>query len=212
LFSIASMLGPSPAQVPRSSKSVKAAGRIWIPAGKFTVHVYAAGLVERRPGLTVDGRSLGSDESFTRPGYHNVVVADVRADDRVLAFIGTGASSQTLEPAKTIKYSTFDWRLTNERTSTLELASFEDGQWLLDDAETGRHVASGVRCDLVDTCFVDVPPGDYRVHHTWQPLLRFGFITTAVTAILAVSVLFASVALRRRALRGLPQKSILSLG
>jgi hypothetical protein len=179
---------------------------IWLPAGIYRAHLYATGLAEHTPQLSLDGRPTVGIESFSRASYHRLVLKHLAFDDRLLAFIGVGANSQSIRNASTIRKSTFDWHLTNDSKSTIELASFHDGQWVLDEAENGKHVASGVRCDLVNTCFVNIAPGDYRIHHTWQPLLRIGFAATLGTALLAISLLLFPAALQRRLARSSTEK------
>ena len=61
-----------------------------------------------------------------------------------------------------------------------------DGNWELHGAG-GNFV--GVACDIVNTCFLDVPPGRYEIVHHWPPTLLAGVGLTLAAAMLSLGLL-----------------------
>jgi hypothetical protein len=92
----------------------------------------------------------------------------------MLAFIPTAWPSSAPAIAVT-QDSSQRWSVHLDRATSLEGALLWDGNWRL--ASSGRSV-SGASCDLENTCFADVPPGDYHLWHAWPGYILIGFAIT----------------------------------
>lgn len=67
------------------------------------------------------------------------------------------------------------WSIHLDRTTSLEGAVLSDDNWRL---TSGGRSVTGASCDLENTCFANVPPGDYRLWHAWPGYVLVGFAIT----------------------------------
>jgi hypothetical protein len=160
--------------------------RVWLPSGTFSIATLQTGARLRAASIVVDGRSPGRTIDLGSSGYHRIVLRGVSARDRALAFVSTALPSARSRGLEAQQLSTFDWRARLRATGALEIASYPDGNWRLDSLESGRGRADAIRCDLIQTCFTNVAPGRYRLHHVWPASLRTGMLVTLLTLVAAL--------------------------
>ncbi|MBC5799363.1 MAG: hypothetical protein GIW94_05240 [Candidatus Eremiobacteraeota bacterium] len=162
---------------------------LWLPRGIYTARIFGDGVRQRAPSLLLDGRVAGHEIRLGADGYHTVDLRQLSSRDRVLAFIGAAALAYHLGTVNAHHVSTFDWRVYLNRSSALEVSSFPDGNWRLDSAAGKPQL--GTRCDLINTCFLNVTAGDYRLHHTLPQSFRLGVLLTFITVAIAIIALTA---------------------
>jgi hypothetical protein len=113
-----------------------------------------------------------------RSGYHNISMRDISSDDRVLAFVSH--PRLTYFAPQAVQSSTYRWSVAMKERATLEVAWYPDGNWRLENDAVPGAVLRSVRCDLLNSCFVNLPPGHYHLYHQWPAPLRFGFMLSAL--------------------------------
>ena len=176
-----------------------ARANIWIPSGTYSLEIMQNGAHLRAATLLLDGHPARQTSRFERAGYHDLTLKNLTVRDRVLALVATQSSLRRSARLETQQLSTFDWRVRVSVPGTLEVASYPDGNWRLDSVTGSMPRAAAVRCDLIDTCFSNVPAGRYRLHHVWPASLRAGMLVTCLAIVIAVlPFVYAMSATRRR--------------
>ncbi len=168
----------------------------WISAGSYLVQTRLLG---GSPGGTVaiDGWHIANGGHITirQSREHALSYIGLPQDAYVIALIPENwiAAMRSTVPASVVRVSRQRWGVDVRKTETLEATVFPDGWWFLRGT---RGIIAGKRCDIVNTCFSDVPPGSYLLAHEWPSYVIFGLLSTLagwVTAIVIVLVAKARV-------------------
>ena len=179
----------------------EARARLWLSRGSYKVRVYGPGVLERKGGILVDGHESTGDLAFARDGFHDVTLERPAIGEQVLGFLQSLRSLSSKDGDFIVRHSTFDWKINHRSRGTIEVASFPDGNWRLQHLERAHDVVLGTRCDLVNTCFVDVAPGNYELRHLWPVAFVQGLWISAAAILLAVLPLVVREFPERLALR-----------
>ena len=175
--------------------------RVWLPRGSYAARIYRPAIEERRALLVLDGRATSGHVDIERTGFHSIVLKAIEPDDRILALIADGRP--VLQKLPAVSASTYDWTLSLKHRGSVEVAWYPDGNWRLQSEPAGATLYTGVRCDLINTCFVDLKPGRYHLYHLWPAALRLGLFISALTLFIAVLPLLPRLAISRAAVRRL---------
>ncbi len=152
--------------------------RRWLPAGDYTISGTAAGGTTLTPVLTVDGRAVGKDLALKSGGWHTIAIDGGPADLSTLLFLNRANRRQAVEQPQVSQIAAVRWKVAIRSRSTLEAAVLPDGFWRL---ISSHKTYDGSRCDLINTCFASVVPGDYVLIHRWAPWTLAGIgLTLAV--------------------------------
>jgi hypothetical protein len=187
----------SPNLTKRPSAMHVFSARRWLGAGAYCVRTFLLGAI---PGgdMYVDGRRIADGACVTlgRSGYHALRYIGVPEDAYAVALTPAawGTASQRAPSIHVEKLTSQRWRVVNDKVTTLEAAVFPDGWWYLKGSD-GRSIG-GTRCDIVNTCFMNVPPGKYLLAHAWPSYVSIGLAGTAAAWIVAALIVW--VAMRRR--------------
>jgi len=168
------------------------ATRIWLPRGSYDVRAYGERAAARSLGVSLDGDRSRTSFELVSPGYHQLDVSGLSARDKMVAFVNRANLTQVPKQIISSKTSILGWNLTQRDKSPLEVTTYPDGNWQLDRLDTGPNDVRVARCDLVNTCFVGVYPGRYRLHHNWPAAQQLGFTISLATVALALAVLALS--------------------
>ena len=180
------------------------AARIWLPRGAYTVRVYRPGQEERYAAASLDGGHGSHCVRVRRTGFHDIALENIYTDDRVLAFIADVTRSAVPDA---VQASTYRWAVRVKKRATLEVAWYPDGNWHLERDSEARPIAPPVRCDLINTCFVDIAPGRYRLYHSWPASFTFGLLLSALALIVACALLLPELRSARSTRRRFAERS-----
>jgi len=158
---------------------------LWIGAGSYDLSlVMPDGTVRTARGVTIATcKGAVNACSIARSGDYRV---QFPVDDRgaVLLLMRHGFAAQSERTALTYRQTSAErWIVDLQRRDGIMLTELSDGNWTLEGS--GREL-SGRACNVIDTCFVDVPPGTYSVVHRWSGVLVLGI--TLTLAIIALSL------------------------
>jgi hypothetical protein len=162
------------AAIARAIGSLDLHGVRWIAAGTYRVVPVERGASAAGGTLFIDGRPAGSLVRVARDGFHDVRWMHAPPDAFMVAFVPTVWPATAPAIAVTLD-SSQRWSVHVDRATSLEGALLSDGNWRL--TAPGRSI-SGAPCDLENTCFSDVPAGDYRLWHAWPGYVLVGFAIT----------------------------------
>lgn len=158
----------------------------WIGAGTYRVQTRLLG---GAPGgeVSIDGKRLHNDDHVTiaRSGIHRISYIGVPQDAYAIALTPSSWTT-TLRSTPRVsveKLTRQRWRVAIEQPTTLEAAVFPDGWWSL---RGNAGAIAGERCDIVNTCFRNVPPGTYLLAHAWPNYVTLGLATTLAGWIVAI--------------------------
>jgi hypothetical protein len=160
--------------ITRSIVSLDLRGRRWIAAGSYRVAPIRRGGSVSTGTVVLDGRRVDGIVRVARSGEHDVRWSAAPADAFMLAFIPV-SWPQSAPAVSVVQDASQRWSVHVDRPVTLEGAVLWDGNWHL--AGRGGSVP-GASCDVENTCFASVPPGDYRLWHSWPGYILIGFAIT----------------------------------
>jgi hypothetical protein len=172
---------------------------LWIGAGSYDVSLVTPdGTVRDARGVSVANCSnaLGAC-SIGRSGVYGV---QFPLDDRgaILLLMRRGFGAQPESTGLSYRQTSAErWTVTVQRRDDVMLTELSDGNWMLDGS--GRQFF-GRACNVIDTCFVAVPPGTYTVVHRWPGVLALGMTLTLAVVALSLGLLAPGM---RGALNGL---------
>jgi hypothetical protein len=184
------------ASIRRAIAKLDLAGSRWIAAGTYRVAAIGRGTGAAPGTVSLDGRPVRGFVTIARSGMHGVRWNAAPADAFMLTFVPL-AWSPALAPIIVRQDSGQRWSIHLDRTSSLEGAVLSDGHWQLTGAGGVGSVFAGSSCDLSNTCFANVPPGDYRLWHAWPGYIYIGFAITLLAWVGAGGLLVLSA--RRKA-------------
>jgi hypothetical protein len=170
---------------------------LWLPAGRYRVSILKAdGSAVRRVRLQAAG-CTGQEPicTFGFTGKHRIVLGETSPAERLLTFVRL----QPLAPPPPIEVkqtAALRWDVTLKKTADVVLTQIYDGNWILFD---GFHQYGGERCDIADTCFINVPSGRYHLGHRWPLPLRQGFAITLTALAIGLAFVLLSFGRRRAA-------------
>jgi hypothetical protein len=147
----------------------------WMAAGTYVVEPIERGGNVAGGNVIVDGRPVvRSLVRIARDGFHQLRWLHAPADAFMIAFV-PAAWPQSAPAVAVTQDSSQRWTVHLDRTASLEGAVLSDGNWRL--TSPARSI-SGTSCDLENTCFNAVPPGDYHLWHAWPGYILVGFAIT----------------------------------
>jgi len=160
---------------------------LWIPAGTYRVFSEEPnGTMRGSREIAIPGCPDGATECRIARNDIYAVRLSPESSARValLALVSDGRKTpRALDVRRT---AALRWDVTTSATSDIAFTQMYDGNWSL--LNTG-HAFSGEPCDIVDTCFPDVPAGHYSLVHRWPPQLKLGLTVTIAFWLLAVVLL-----------------------
>lgn len=160
---------------------------LWIAAGSYDVSLVRPDGTSQSPrDVSILGRTNGVNAfTFVRDGYY--LVEFPRADeDSLLLLVRHGFAPRVVSSLDYHQTSALRWSVNLKQRVDVLATQLNDGNWELHGAG-GNFV--GVACDIVNTCFLDVPPGRYEIVHHWPPTLLAGVGLTLAAAMLSLGLL-----------------------
>jgi hypothetical protein len=160
--------------ITRAIANLDLVGDRWMAAGTYRLELIRRGGSAAAGSVSVDGTPVRETISLRRSGPHALRWAGAPADAYLIAFVPT-AWPIAPPPISVTQDASQRWTVRVAQAATLEGAIFSDGFWRL----TGSGGAiDGTSCDLENTCFSTVPPGEYRLWHAWPSYTILGFAVT----------------------------------
>ncbi len=163
---------------------------VWLASGSYRVYVLSPrNRALATNAISIDGRRVPSMNTIyvARSGPHTMTLTRMPAQSALVALVPAAfsypsAGAISLEQTDAIRYE-----VAVPKRTDLKLAHLDDGNWALDGA---TKTMFGERCDLVSTCYRDVPPGRYRIFHRLPQAVRIGFAITILGSIVALLCLW----------------------
>jgi hypothetical protein len=176
--------------ISRSAGWLDLGGERWLAAGTYRAYGVLGNGSVGGGEIAVDGRTAGPLAVVARSGMHRLRWSHAPSDASMLALVPqTWVAPPPLRAVR--QDASARWSVRVGDTSTLEAAVFPDGYWSLSG---GGRSLPGRRCDVENTCFDAVPPGEYELVHHWPRYTILGFLVT----IAAWAVAFGALALGSR--------------
>ncbi len=176
-----------------------ASGQLWVPRGTFRLSLRQDdGVSVAVPSVHIAGCSGRPPVCrFYRSAFHHVSVA-ARAPIEDLLVL-SGETPPPNVPLSVVQAAALRWSVhLRSAASDIVLTQLFDGNWVL---ANDHHAFFGERCDITDTCFAHVPPGDYTISHRWPQGLVLGFIATLFTLVASLTLMLFALPLPRAAAR-----------
>ncbi len=156
----------------------------WLPKGDYDIRSFSRSGKPMVGAVAIDGRPVRQEIYLPSNGWHGVRIARTAGILSTIEFQPRGWQPRTLAPVQVNRTATVRWRVRTGARTTLEAAVFPDGSWRL---ISKRKAYSGTRCDLVNTCFDAVEPGDYQLMHRWPPSTSGGFGLSLIVWVLGLT-------------------------
>lgn len=170
--------------------------RVWLPAGHY--RITARHMDWRRlptPAVQIDGRrSSGTSVAVASTGVHRLAVR-VPSGSQAFLLLASQTRRGALPRLATRTLGALRVAVDVPATTALKIDHLDDGNWVLAGRRT---LTDGVACDIVATCFQNVPAGRYEVEHRWPWYAIAGWCGSALAMILPFAWLPAA-RLRRAA-------------
>jgi hypothetical protein len=144
----------------------------WLPAGSYRMHWFTADGSPVGNGAWLDGHRSATYE-ISRAGFFHTASPPLGAT--TLVFAESGAADPISSGSIGTRRSATSWDVQTPRTGTVRATVLNDHHWSLDGE--GRHY-DGFDCDLVDTCFGEIPRGRYVLRHQWPDAVIFGIVAS----------------------------------
>jgi hypothetical protein len=173
------------ASITRAIVSLDLQGERWIAAGTYRVIPIRRGGSLSTGTVAIDGRPARGIANVARSGLHALRWSGAPADAFMLAFVPL-AWPQSAPDVSVVQDASQRWSIHVARPTTLEGAVLWDGNWHLAGASGS---VPGASCDIENTCFAAVPPGDYRLWHSWPGYILIGFGITLLAWLAAGGLL-----------------------
>ncbi len=177
------------ASITRAIAAVDLRGTRWIAAGTYRAQIVRRGGEPATGTLFVDGRATRGLARIARSGFHVLLWSGAPPDAFMVAMVPVAWPQATPGIAVTADASQ-RWSIHLDRTTSLEGAVLSDDNWRL---TSGGRSVTGASCDLENTCFANVPPGDYRLWHAWPGYVLVGFAITLLAWFAAGGLLVTAV-------------------
>jgi len=158
----------------------------WLAAGTYHVATFLVGGAPGA-GVVIDGarENRRGDVKIRRSGMHTISYLGPPQNAYAVAFVPSAWNGQ-LQSNATVRVDQLTsqrWRVTVDRPTTVEASVFPDGWWRLKGSSAAL---TGSRCDIVNTCFQNVPSGKYMLMHRWPNYIKLGFACTIAAWIVAL--------------------------
>ncbi len=164
--------------------------RVWLPAGQY--RIAARHMDWRRLAMAtveLDGRRIrGTSVVVASTGVHRFA-ARVPSGSHAFLLLTSQTRRRVLPRLATRRLGMLRVAADVPAATALKIDHLDDGNWVLAGRQT---LTDGVPCDIVATCFQNVPAGRYEVEHRWPWYAVAGWCGTALATILPFAWLLAT--------------------